>query len=170
MAAPPSPILVAKLRRIGILIPVRMVMAARAAGLPIPLAASVLTQESGGGRNVFGHDPTIFIGAGDVTETKYHAYKAARVASKNKLMQGVGPCQLTYWSFQDAADAVGGCWRPLRNMQIGFHVLADNIRRDGLRAGVKAYNGSGPAADRYATTVLTRANEYAKKLGLPAPK
>jgi hypothetical protein len=157
------------MRRIGMKMPVRTLQAARKTGLSLPLACSVLAQETGGGINEFGHDPTIFVGAGQVTESKYHAYKAERVRSANHLMQGVGPVQLTWWSTQDAADAIGGCWRPLKNMLIGFEHLVESIRRDGLRAGVAAYNGSGPAAQRYADQVLARAAGYAKVLRKPWP-
>jgi hypothetical protein len=51
------------------------------------------------------------------------------------------------------------------NMLAGFEHLAAGIRRNGLRTGVRAYNGSGPAAEKYADTVLTRAEEFKKTLG-----
>jgi hypothetical protein len=133
--------------------PVRCLLAARKTGLPLSLGCALLLQESGGGANVFGHDPTIFTGAGTVTKQKYLAYKAQRGHTK---MQGVGPCQLTWWEFQDEADKRGGCWRPLVNMQVAFGHLAALVARSGLHDGVRAYNGSGPAAsrvcmDKYAT-------------------
>ena len=155
------------MRRIGMKMPVRSLLACRKAGLPVALGCSVLTQETGGGVNEYGHDPTIFVGAGTVTQTNYHAYLALR--NRTKKAQGVGPVQLTYPGYQDAADRAGGCWRPLINMQIGFGVLADHIRRDGLTAGVAAYNGSGPAATAYANAVIGRAAEYAKALHLAWP-
>ena len=99
-----------RLRAGGIVDPDTTVAEAQRAGLPLKLACAMLEKESAGGHNVFGHDPhTIFAGAGEVTEAKYREYKRKRVASGNKLMQGVGPCQLTWWSLQDAADAAGGC-------------------------------------------------------------
>lgn len=171
-------VLIQKLRKLGIVIPVRMLKATREAGLPISLAASVLTQESGGGHNVWGHDPTIFVGGYDaknkhnygpnVTKNGYLAYKAQRGSAGQYGMQGVGPCQLTYFAFQDKADEAGGCWDVLANMRVGFQSLAANIRRDGLHAGVAAYNGSGPAAEHYAVTVLGRSETYARFLGLPS--
>ena len=63
--------------------------------------ARMLQKESGGGSNVFGHDPTIFVGAGTVTRAKYLEYKRQRVASGNTLMQGVGPTPA------DLLDAAG---------------------------------------------------------------
>lgn len=171
--------LYAELRTLGIRIPVRMVTAARSAHLPVPLAASILVQETGGGQNLWGHDPTIFIGGYDaknrkrygptVTQAGYVAYLEQRGPGGHGGMQGVGPCQLTYFSLQDEADQQGGCWRPLPNMNVGFAHLAANIRRSGLHAGVAAYNGTGPAASRYADVVLARAAIFAAHLGLPWP-
>ena len=166
---PADALLIRRLRSVGVLIPVRCLIAARGCGLNVALAASLLIQESGGGQNVYGHDPTIFAGAGQVTEANYHVYRAERVASGNRRMQGVGPCQLTYWTLQDAADALGGCWKPLANMRVGFSHLAEAVRRSGLRAGVAAYNGSGPAADAYAQAVIERADRFALELHVPAP-
>ncbi len=155
------------MRKIGMLMPVRTLMACRKTGLPVALGCSILTQETGGGRNEYGHDPTIFVGAGAVTEANYHAYLALR--NKTGKAQGVGPVQLTYPGYQDAADKAGGCWKPLVNITVGFGILAHNVRQDGLHAGVAAYNGTGPAAERYADEVLARATVYAKALKVPVP-
>jgi hypothetical protein len=132
--------------------------------LDLALACALLVQESGGGGNVFGHDPTICIGWGAVTWLKYAAYKSRRRASGNRLMQGVGPCQLTWWSTQDEADREGGCWRPRFNMRVGFRHLYYNIRRYGNHAGIAAYNGSGPAAQTYAYEVERRAAAWRGRL------
>jgi hypothetical protein len=164
---PPSPLLVLRMRGLGMRIPVRTYMAARHTGLSLALGCAVLMQESGGGINEFGHDPTIYAGAGTVTKTKYLAYRAER--DRTGKCQGVGPMQLTSKGYQDQADQLGGCWRPLRNLWVGFSVLATNIRRDGLHDGVRAYNGSGPAAEQYAYRVIARAEGYAARLRLPPP-
>ena len=79
--------------------------------------------------------------------------------------QGVGPMQLTYYSYQDEADKLGGAWKPLPNMIIGFTVVAVNIRNDGLFLGVKHYNGTNAAAARYATSVLALEKKWAAALG-----
>lgn len=148
----------AVMRQHGILLDPAMVLAeAQTAKLPLDIACAVLMQESGGGNNEFGHDPTICVGWGTVTHTKYLLYKARRLASRNRLMQGVGPMQLTYYSYQDQADRLGGCWQPRFNLRVGFGLLADHIRQYGLHAGIAAYNGSGPAAQAYANSVLTQA-------------
>jgi hypothetical protein len=155
-------LLVPKLRRLGIRMPLRMLRAAHKAGIAPSLAAAMLIQESAGGMNVFGHDPTIYAGAGTVTKRKYLAYKRARGHTR---MQGVGPLQLTWYSIQDEADARGGCWDPYVNMLVGFQHLSASIRRNGYSLGIKAYNGSGPAADEYSRTVRNRAAAFKRVLG-----
>ena len=169
--SPSDPAIIETLRGLGILMPAECLAAALEAKLPIHLAASLLVQESGGGRNVYGHDPTVFAGGpghgqpNEVTEANYREYLRLRGTKGEGGMQGVGPCQLTWWSYQDEADSLGGCWDPLTNMKVGFKRLADNIRRYGLHPGVTAYNGSGAAAEAYATTVVARSEEFKLKLG-----
>jgi hypothetical protein len=150
-----SPRLIERLRAEGVLRPQAVVEEAKRAGLRLPLACALLEKESGGGRNVFGHDPTIFVGAGEVTRAKYREYKKRRVASGNKHMQGVGPCQLTWWEFQDAADREGGCWRPEVNMRVGFRHLVALINQHGEADGARRYNGTRTAAWRPRRTAAT---------------
>ena len=159
-----SPRLIERLRAEGVLRPQAVVEEAKRAGLRLPLACALLEKESGGGRNVFGHDPTIFVGAGEVTRAKYREYKKRRVAGGNKQMQGVGPCQLTWWEFQDAADREGGCWRPEVNMRVGFRHLVALINQHGEADGARRYNGSGPAAEAYSRDLLAKAKVWEAKL------
>jgi uncharacterized protein YcbK (DUF882 family) len=150
---------------------------AQRAGIQLSLACALLEKETAGGHNVFGHDRDragryIFPardGTVQVTEDLYRQYKARRKSTG--LPQGVGPCQLTYAPFQDQADALGGCWKPAANIRVGFKVLADNIRANGLAAGVARYNGSGPAAAAYSKDVLAKARRWDALLaGAPVPK
>lgn len=129
---------------------------ARRAGIPVSLGFALVEQESGF-TNVFGHDPTIFVGAGKVTRAKYAQYKAAR---GHTHMQGVGPCQLTWWATQDRADKLGGCWVPQYNIRVAFETLAGNIKQHGLAAGIAAYNGTGPAAAAYSRSVQIKARKW----------
>ncbi|HKG66231.1 MAG TPA: D-Ala-D-Ala carboxypeptidase family metallohydrolase [Solirubrobacteraceae bacterium] len=152
--------LVERLRGAGIVAPRTAVREAERAGLALELACALLEKESSGGRNVFGHDPTIFAGAGSVTRANYAEYKRRRLASGNKLMQGVGPCQLTWWELQDAADADGGCWHPEINMRVGFRHLATLVERYGRADGARRYNGSGPAAEAYSRDLLAKAHRW----------
>jgi Putative peptidoglycan binding domain len=151
---------VERLRAGGILNPRMVIAEAKRSGLRLDYACAMLMKESGGGRNVFGHDPTIFVGAGTVTKAKYQDYKRRRVASGNDLMQGVGPTQLTYYTLQDRADAQGGCWKPRINMRVGFKHLADHINRYGEADGARRYNGSGDAAVAYSKDLLAKAAQW----------
>ena len=155
----PSP-LIERLRAGGIVAPRTTVREARRAGLRLDLACAMLEKESSGGRNVYGHDPTIFKGRGKVTRANYAEYKRRRIASGNKAMQGVGPCQLTWWELQDTADAQGGCWRPEINMRVGFGQLAALVMRHGEAEGARRYNGSGAAAEAYSRDLMAKARRW----------
>lgn len=150
-------------KRHGLQNSLRALWEARDAGISPALALAMLEQESGG-RNVFGHDPTIFAGAGEVTKAKYLAYREKRRASGNRLMQGVGPMQLTWWEFQDGADRLGGCWIVKYNLRYGYRRLAANIKQHGLWQGVQRYNGSGPAAVAYKNSVFARYEKWHVRL------
>lgn len=153
--------------RFGVKYPATLVAEARRVGLHIALAVALVRRESSGGMNVFGHDPTSSIPeswmGGPVTASRYRYYKARR---NGYGMQGVGPCQLTWWETQDEADAAGGCWKPWINMRVGFLVLKRNIQVNGVWGGLMRYNGSGPAARMYANAVFADAKRIAGELGL----
>lgn len=145
----------------------------------LPLACALLEQESGGGRNVWGHDPapnggTSSWGGQSVSRGGYLAYRARRGSHGQGGMQGVGPCQLTYYSYQDRADQQGGCWEPRANMFVGLSDLASQIVGHGHREGIRAYNGTGAAAERYADSVLALERKWTGLLDVaaskPAPK
>jgi hypothetical protein len=146
-----------KARRSGANYCLAIIEEARRAGLPISLGFALIEQESGF-RNVFGHDPTIFAGAGNVTKTKYLAYKRARGHTR---MQGVGPAQLTWWEYQDSADRLGGCWVARNNIRVGFELLAALVDRHGEREGLAIYNGGSRNPNhRYAQQVLDRRRKW----------
>ncbi len=115
--------------------------ASQQVGVPYWATCAFLVQESGGGHNVFGHDPTIFVGAGEVTKAKYTEYKAERV--KTGKCQGVGPMQLTFHTFQDEADALGGAWLPEHNVTEGLRILKGFIDNGSTwHQAAFHYNGS----------------------------
>lgn len=126
--------------------------------MPLSRACALLEKESGGGANVWGHDRDrggcIPPCGGPVTRANYAAYLERR--RRDRRQQGCGPTQLTYHTLQDRADRLGGCWRPKVNMYVGFSHLAENIKRNGVHAGMRIYNGSGRAAENYATDLRTR--------------
>ena len=86
-----SPRLIERLREHGVLRPQAVAEEAKRAGLPLPLACALLEKDSGGGRNVFGHDPTIFAGAGEVTRAKYASTSAAAWRAATGRCRASGP-------------------------------------------------------------------------------
>ncbi len=172
-----SETVIERLRGGGIVMPKACVAEAARAGLRLELAAALLEKESAGGHNVFGHDRDrsgkyIFPardGSVKVTKELYLQYKRRRVASGDKAMQGVGPCQLTWFSFQDDADKLGGCWKPQVNMRVGFQRLASLVRTHGDSVGARMYNGSGDAAVAYSADLLRKAAAWKARLHGAAP-
>jgi hypothetical protein len=141
----------------------RIILEARRAGIPISLGFALIEQESNFS-NVFGHDPGNHSGAGRVTKSKYEAYRARRGPTGRGGMQGVGPAQLTYYTVQDAADTLGGCWVPKHNIRVAFELLANLIAQHGEEQGLARYNGTGPAAQRYSRKVLERQAKWHRRL------
>lgn len=142
----------------------RIVWEARRAGISVSLGCALVEQESGF-RNVFGHDrganPNPIQG-GEVTKARYLTYRD--YLRRGYDAQGVGPVQLTYPGYQRQADALGGCWVVRHNIRVGFGALAALIAAHGERGGVRRYNGSGPAAQRYADSVLSRKRKWHARL------
>ena len=141
---------------------------AAAAGLELAAAATLLEKESGGGHNVWGHDHVEtgghYVKGAEVTEQAYRNYKADR--DRGRIgSQGVGPTQLTFKGFQDRADQRGGCFNWRVNCVVGFEILAEHIRRLGTRDGFRAYNGTGPAAERYADDAMGKLAAWRSRLG-----
>lgn len=151
----------------GILNAAQVISIAGAAKLEVACAAVLLSKESGGGRNIFGHDAVPdggqYVKGGDVTQASYGKYIAWRKAGTGRS-QGVGPCQITYYSIQDQADARGGCWRWDVNCAVGFDLLATQIRSKGVQDGFRAYNGAGAAAEAYGRDAMARLASWRSKL------
>jgi soluble lytic murein transglycosylase-like protein len=132
----------------------RVVLEARRAKVPVSLLCAFLTQESGF-KNVFGHDAVRNpIKGGPVTKARYLAYK--RYRDQGLGMQGVGPGQLTWVGFQDQADKLGGCWKPKHNIRVAAGLIGSLLRAHpgNEHAAIARYNGTGPAAEHYADSVL----------------
>lgn len=145
----------------GILYPYRAHRAAKNAGIPFWVMCAFLEQESSGGMNVFGHDNSIFAGAGEVTKKKYLLYKSERDRKSYRRMQGVGPMQLTWWEYQDLADHQGGCWNIYVNMLTGAEIL-----RGHYEVG-KTYRDTEIGRWRYAAYKYNGAQSYVDSI---APK
>jgi hypothetical protein len=150
------------LTRFGIVRAAEVVKLAKAAGLPLAAAATLLEKESGGGHNVFGHDRVEtggnYVKGGEVTKEAYKRYKANRARFG---CQGVGPTQLTFAGFQDRADARGGCYDWSVNCAVGFDILAQGIKAGGFHEGFRAYNG----AESYADDAMKKLAVWRSRLG-----
>jgi hypothetical protein len=96
-----------------------------------------------------------------VTASNYKKYKAHR---SQFGAQGVGPTQLTFPGFQDRADARGECFDWRVNALVGFEILSGNITALGVRKGFRAFNGSGPAAERYADDAMAKLRVWRDRL------
>ena len=133
-------------RENGIMHPALVFEIAERVGIPFWAACAFLVQETGGGRNVWGHDDTWMIGYPVMSAEVYAVYKTHRDRFGN---QGVGPMQLTSAGFQDEADRAGGCWEPEANMLVAFKFLA-SLRQSGLswHDVAKRYNGSDSYAEQ----------------------
>lgn len=150
----------------GILQPDDVIELAAVVGLELAAAATLLQKESGGGRNIYGHDNVdtggFYTKGGPVTEENFTLYRANRKRLGN---QGVGPTQLTSPGFQDEADTLGGCWDWRCNTQTGFRILSSHITNFGVQDGFRRYNGSGPAAQRYAKDAVDKLQMWRGLLG-----
>ena len=138
------------MKRRGITDPGLTLRVARAVGLPLAYACTVLELETSGGRNVFGSDAGYhgpYKGM-VVTRDRYLEYR--RYATATGEHNGVGYTQLTSEELQVRADELGGCWRPEPNARVGFGFLHDLIAETGsAELGFTRYNGS-PAYGRRA--------------------
>lgn len=154
MASSRDVMLAWRIRRHGGQNSLRVVLEARRADIPVSLFCAFLTQESGFA-NLFGSDPVANpVKGGIVTKARYLTYRRYRDAGYGS--QGVGPCQLTFKGFQDEADRLGGCWIPKNNLRVGAQLIASLLRQypGNEHAAIAAFNGSGPAAEAYANSVL----------------
>ena len=127
-----------------------VVKIAQKEGLELAVACTLLEKESSGGDNVWGHDGVNtcgnYVKGSQVTKAAYLAYKRDRSRCG---MQGVGPTQLTWWEFQDRADARGGCWEWEVNVEVGFEIMAGYLRKQSLWEAAKRYNGATSYADDF---------------------
>lgn len=137
-----------------------IVSIARDQSLDLASACTLMEKESNT-RNVFGHDAVDtggnYVKGEPVTKTKYLAYKAWRDEPNRRSkglpsrMQGVGPLQLTWWSYQDQADAEGGCWDWAVNTRVGFRIFVGHLRsfQGDVWKAARAYNGKDSYADDF---------------------
>ena len=149
------------MKRGGITDPALTLQVARAVGLPLAYACTVLELETSGGRNVFGHDSGYhgpYKGM-QVTRERYLAY--LEYAKRTNERNGVGFCQLTSAELQARADELGGCYLPKPNVQVGFGFLQSLMRSYGsAELGFAHYNGSAA----YGRRAMERATAWSRAL------
>jgi len=155
------------MERGGVLRPETVLECAKKAGVKLSLGIGLLEQEaSRDGKialNVWGNDRAPNGGTDDwgwdeVTESKYRRYKERRGPTGAGGRQGVGPTQLTWRTLQDAADRLGGCWKPENSILVGFTHLKSLIDEHGYEVGVERYNGVGRV--EYSKSVREKASRW----------
>ncbi|MCW2986720.1 MAG: hypothetical protein JWR63_4290, partial [Conexibacter sp.] len=155
----PAPSL-AIMRAHGIVDPEATAAAAAKNNVPLSVLCAVQQLETGGGRNVYGHDP-VRAGqqlGGVVTRDSYRRYVKLRATHG---CQGVGPMQLTSEWLQNEADRRGGCWVPSHNLSVGAWYLAQLHRTFGSwQLAAQHYNGSGAAAVHYGQSMQALAGVW----------
>ena len=140
-----------QLGRMGIARPYLTVAALRKADVKPQTAVALLRKESGGGRNVFGHDH----GQNLPDRPPYSGHpvteKRARALYNSEFSNGVGPAQLTFKPYVARARKAGGEWLHYPNVVTGLRILRANF--DGAAGGklelaAAMYNGGpDPGAD-----------------------
>jgi hypothetical protein len=114
----------------------------------IQRCCALTLNESSGGYNVYGQEgSTRELYGKEVTKENY---QDIYVPNLWQGQNGIGPTQLTSAGYQEDANRLGGVWNAFCNCQVGFRLLHELIERYGVWAGAMHYNGSGPAAERYA--------------------
>lgn len=144
---------------------------ADAAGLPLALACALVEQESGG-RNIFGCDH------GDVGDRPPYCRQPCTEARVDALrasphMNGVGLTQLTWWTFVEEAESMGGAHLPKFQCRVGFRLLKGYLDRYPYLEALGAYN-AGEANRRsvlgtYAAQVAEKREAWDRRLGDAGP-
>jgi hypothetical protein len=146
----------------GVLHPKIVIEEARRAKLALRYALAMLEKETGiPQRNIFGcdHGPGRAFCHEKVTASKVAALR------RSGLANGVGWTQLTFPPFVAEADRLGGAHKPRFQMRVGFKVLKENMDREGsAQQGFRAYNGSGPDAEKYGREAIKIAERWKRVL------
>lgn len=133
------------LRKRSYAYPWRTARAVNKTGINPAVAAVLLTKETGGGRNVFGcdHGPGRAFCHERVTKEK------VSLLLRSGLANGVGPTQLTFRPFVEAANRRGGAHRPYINMLVGFGIFKEYLNEGSLWQAAKRYNGGTDYANDF---------------------
>jgi hypothetical protein len=148
---------------------------ARAAGLGIGIACTVVDKESDG-RNIFGADWGT-VGADKVPFAGLPVTKARVQALLDHIdsggqSNGVGLTQLTYPPFLRTAEERGGAHRPKIQLDVGFEIIRDLTSKHAIKNGFAAYNGGegqgmwGAQAQAYGQDAVSVLSTWRKRLEL----
>lgn len=166
----PAAVKIYRAHKNGIKNPVLVWNECKRAGVNFAAVCAFLEKESGGGDNVFGHDKDssgriIFhgqTGRVPVTKERYLEYRTFR--RRTGKMQGVGPMQLTWYSFQDNADKLGGCWIPKYNIREALRIIKeDRLAGKNWWQVAREYNG----AEEYANDFIMKFQKWQRILNAP---
>ena len=137
----------------------KIVQEARRERVPLDLAFALVEQESGF-KNIFGCD----YGAGRAFCHEHVTARKVKQLLASSLANGVGLTQLTYKPFVQQAEREGGAHKPRYQLRIGFRIIRSHLNAYSYYTALARYNGSGPAAERYATELHARRRRWNKTL------
>jgi hypothetical protein len=146
------------------------VYAAFYVGLELAIAVTTTRLESSG-RNIYGADPaSSWMNDGPFEELWEHPVTKENFAwfwphvVAGATSNGVGQKQLTSESLIAAANARGGAWLPEHNCAEGDVFFKELIAEAGsIWEAFYHYNGSGPAAERYANDAVAVVGEMRER-------
>jgi hypothetical protein len=132
---------------------------AQRVGLDLALACALVAQESGG-RNIFGCD------LGPVGDRPPYCHQEITRDRVQKLidspfMNGVGLTQLTWFTFVDEAEALGGAHIPRNQCRVGFQLLKKYREKYPYLEAFGAYNAG--EANRHSTQATRYAAHLAER-------
>lgn len=146
------------------------VLEAEKAGVPLDLMlAQIDTKESPGFRNIFGCD------FGNREEVPYCNQKVTKDSARKLLIwaerthsgNGVGPMQLTYYTYLREAERQGGLHKVSAQLKVAFKIMHDLIQSYGDREALARYNGgnSPPASSyAYANAILAERRKWRRRI------
>lgn len=152
----------------------RIILEARAAGLPsLALAFAVLEQETHF-QNIFGHDKgALFADLSHYGVTNGRVDQLLVSVARGRASNGVGLPQLTYPPFIRRAHAMPGGAVSVRNqLRVAFGDLAHLVHQHGEHDALAIYNAGSvtTAGKRYARQTLERKDHWHAILDPPKHK
>lgn len=148
-----------------------IVRAAAELKLPVHIAAALIEKESNGA-NVYGDDRprTVFNkldgarpAGGVVTEQNFIQFE--RRVANGETPNGVGPSQITYFTYFPAARDQGvKLWEPYDNIKFGLRILAGSLGENYSSASVRAAGTSYNGDASYGVELAQRVERWANYL------